>query len=63
MNPLRWKREHKIALLAAAVLGACIGIFAGVRQTGSQPDQVALWAIAGAAMGVVGVFLRVLLRN
>ena len=32
MNPLRWKRKHQIALLGAAIVGACIGIFAGARQ-------------------------------
>jgi hypothetical protein len=29
VNPLHWKREHQIAFLGAAVVGAAIGIFAG----------------------------------
>jgi amino acid transporter len=67
MNPLRWKREHQIAFLGAAVFGACIGIFAGVRQV--QPSAnlywlwMVLWGAAGAAMGATGAFIRQLSRD
>jgi hypothetical protein len=31
MNPLRWKREHQIALLGAGIIGAVVGFIFGVR--------------------------------
>jgi hypothetical protein len=67
MNPLRWKREHQIAFFGAAVFGACIGIFAGVRRVEQSANLywlvVGLWGAAGAAMGASGAFIRQLLRD
>jgi hypothetical protein len=32
MNPLRWKREHQIALLGAAIIGAIVGFIFGIHE-------------------------------
>jgi hypothetical protein len=71
MNPLHWKREHQIALLGAAVVGAAIGIFAGTRQVEPSADLywlwlwlwLARWGAAGAVMGATGGFIRQLSRG
>jgi hypothetical protein len=55
MNPLHWKREHQIALLGAAVVGAAIGIFAGSRQIEPSANEYWLWlALCGVAGGSDG---------
>ena len=67
MNPLHWKREHQIALLGAAVVGAAIGIFAGSRQVEPSANHhwlwLALWGAAGSVMGATGGFIRQLSRS
>jgi hypothetical protein len=67
MNPLRWKREHQIAFLGAAVVGAGIGIFAGTRQVEPSVNHywlsLALWGVAGAVTGAAGAFMRQLARD
>jgi hypothetical protein len=67
MNPLRWKREHQIALLGAAVVGAAIGIFAGTRQIEPSADHywiwLGIWGAAGTGMGATGGFIRQLSRS
>jgi hypothetical protein len=67
MNPLHWKREHQIAFLGAAVVGACIGIFAGTRQVEPSANLywllVGLWGAAGAVVAAAGAFIRQLLRD
>jgi amino acid transporter len=67
MNPLHWKREHQIALLGAAVVGAAMGIFAGTRQVEPSADHywiwLGLWGAAGTAMGAAGGFIRQLSRS
>ena len=69
MNPIRWKRDHQIAFLGAAVFGAFVGIVVGVRRTDPSASQdlywltLGLWAGAGAAAGAAGGFIRQLLRG
>jgi amino acid transporter len=67
MNPIHWKREHQIALLGAAVVGAAIGIFGGSRQVELSANQywlwLALWGGAGTVMGAMGGFIRQLSRS
>jgi hypothetical protein len=67
MNPLHWKREYQIAFLGAAVFGACVGIFAGVRQIEPSASfywfHVGLWGAIGAVMGAAGAFVRQLMRD
>jgi hypothetical protein len=67
MNPLNWKREHQIAFLGAAAIGACIGVVAGTRQLEPSTSHywvwVGLWGLAGAATAAAGAFIRQLLRN
>jgi hypothetical protein len=67
MNPLNWKREHQIAFLGAAAIGACIGVVAGARQLEPSTSHywvwAGLWGLAGAATAAAGAFIRQLLRN
>ena len=67
MNPLHWKREHQIAFLVAAVFGAGMGIFIGMRQVepSTSPDwlHVASWGVAGAMLAGAGAYVRQLIRN
>jgi hypothetical protein len=67
MNPLHWKRDHQIAFLGAAVLGACIGTFVGVRQVEPSANfywlWVGLWGAAGTLMSAAGAFIRQLFRD
>jgi hypothetical protein len=67
MNPVRWKREHQIALLGAAVVGAATGIFAGTRQVEPSADHywiwLGIWGAAGTVMGATGGFIRQLSRS
>jgi hypothetical protein len=32
MNPLKWKREHQVALFCAVVLGCLAGLILGLRE-------------------------------
>ena len=48
MNPLEWKREHRIALLCAFVLGCFGGLFVGLHEISSSGHfrWVTLWCSA-----------------
>lgn len=69
MNPLRWRRAHRIAFFGAAVLGACMGFVVGVRRVDPSVNQdfywlwLGLWMVSGAVMGVLGGYIRQLLRR
>ena len=69
MNPLHWTRTHRIAFLAAATLGACIGFVVGIGRVDPSVSQnfywlrLALWVVSGAVMGAAGGFIRQLLRR
>jgi FtsH-binding integral membrane protein len=67
MNPVHWKREHQIAFLVAAVIGAGMGIYIGVRQVEPSTNaywlHVGLWGVAGMMLAAAGAFIRQLIRN
>lgn len=69
MNPLRWKREHRIAFFGAMVFGACLGFVVGLRRVDPQVVQhfywlwLAVWIISGAVLGAIGGFIRQSLRR
>ena len=67
MNPFDWKREHQIAFLVAAVIGAGMGIFIGVRQVEPSTNaywlHVGSWGVAGTMLAAFGAFIRQLIRN
>ena len=67
MNPFDWKREHQIAFLIAALIGAGMGIYIGMRQVApsSSSDwlQVGAWGIAGTMLAAAGAYFRQLMRN
>ena len=51
MNPLRWKREHQIALLGVAVVGAAMRHFGGIVQIEPAADhnwiRLGIWGARG----------------
>jgi hypothetical protein len=79
MNPLRWKREHRIAFFCAAALGCLVGLVVGIQHVspGEHPltklDQfylpleywmlLALWAALGGVVGAAIIYIRQLLRT
>lgn len=75
MNPLWWKREHQIALAAAAALGLVIGLTWGLhhvhyrmfpdfwRSDGTYWLSVGAWGLFGGAIGAAFVYIRQLLRS
>ena len=67
MNPLHWKREHQIAFLVAAVVGAVMGVYIGLRQVEPATNlywlHVGIWGLAGAMLAGVGAFIRQLIRD
>lgn len=64
MNPLRWKPEHRAALLVAILVGAAVGLGIGyvaenpdwrfrtslVAWVGRKPDDAIVWTCMGAAV-------------
>lgn len=69
MNPLRWKREHRIAFFVATIFGAAMGFIIGLRRVDPQVVQdfywlwLVVWIISGAALGAIGAFIRQSLRR
>ena len=67
INPLRWKREYQIAFFAAAMFGAVVGFFIGLRQTEPSTQfywlHVGAWGVVGGVFAAVGAFVRQLLRG
>ena len=52
INPLQWKREHKIALLCVIGLGLFVGGFIGMHEV--SPDHFARWWAWGCDPYVCG---------
>jgi hypothetical protein len=78
MNPLNWSREHQLAMLIAAVIGAALAtvlgylVYASGWGEGAVPFESWLWrvfggpiwwALFGAVIGGAIVFVRNLLRG
>jgi hypothetical protein len=72
MNPFKWRREHQIALVLGAVLGAVILLVIGFMYRGLNYEMIssghfssassARWAILGALIGACLVYVRRLLQ-
>lgn len=69
MNPLRWKREHQVALTIAALIGAVIGPLAGYGLSNDGWSlsfwfgrSAFVWIIGGAAIGAAIVYVIRLAR-
>jgi len=76
MNPVRWKREHQIALGIAGIIGATLGVLVAYTtrlspnsmgffywlDTRGWPDVI-WWALLGALIGGGIVYARQLLRS
>jgi hypothetical protein len=72
MNPFEWRREHQIALVLGALLGAVILLVIGFMYRGLNYGTIssgllwsassARWAILGALIGGCLVYVRRLLQ-
>lgn len=79
MNPLMWKREHKLALGLATIIGCVVGLvvgyfaFSSSGGEGYYPPGVWLshpmyyrvywWALGGGIVGGGLVYIRQLMRS
>jgi hypothetical protein len=52
MNPLEWKREHKLALAVALFLGAFVGVLAAMREVEPYGH---VWAYSHFVADAVGL--------
>jgi hypothetical protein len=72
MNPFVWRREHQIAIILGAILGAVILLVIGFMYRGLNygtltsdllwSSSTARWAILGALIGGFMVYVRRLLQ-
>ncbi len=72
MNPVTWRREHQLAIILGAVLGAVILEVVGFMYRGLNVGRMTSelfwsgstlrWAILGALIGACMVYIRALLR-
>ena len=72
MNPFAWRREHQVALILGAILGAVILEVIGFMYRGLNYGTIssalfwspstARWAILGALIGGCIVYVRRLLQ-
>jgi hypothetical protein len=78
MNPLSWSREHQLALLVAALIGAALAtvlgylVYASGWGEGAVPFESWIlrlfagplwWALFGAVIGGASIFVRNLMRG
>jgi polyferredoxin len=72
MNPLKWRREHQLALVLGAVLGIGLGFVAGYSYHGIHFEKglslyitggsAFRWGIFGALVGGTTIYIRQLLH-
>ena len=72
MNPFVWRREHQIAIILGAIVGAVILVVIGFMRRGLDYGMLtsdlfwsastARWAILGALIGGFIVYVRRLLQ-
>ena len=73
MNPFVWRREHQVAVILGAVLGAVIVEVIGFMYRGLNFGMISSdlfwsasttrWAILGALLGACMVYVRRLLQT
>jgi hypothetical protein len=73
MNPLEWRREHQIAIILGAILGAVIFEVIGFMYRGLNFSRMTSelfwsastvrWAILGVLVGTCLVYVRALLMR
>jgi hypothetical protein len=78
MNPLSWSREHQLALLVAALIGATLAtvlgylVYAAGWGEGAVPFESWIlrlfagpiwWAFYGAVIGCASIFVHNLMRG
>jgi hypothetical protein len=72
MNPLAWRREHQMAIILGAILGAVILLLIGFMYRGLNYGTISFqlwssssvrWAILGALIGGCIVYVRRLLQT
>ncbi len=73
MNPLKWRSEHQLALVLAAVLGIGLGLAAGYIYHHINFSEGTLspyltggsafrWGVFGALVGGTTIYIRQLLQ-
>ncbi len=79
MNPLRWKREHQIALAGAVLVGFALGLAFGYARdthfssfwewfvTALNPNYPGTggigWSVFGAFMGAAAIYVVQVMRR
>jgi hypothetical protein len=71
MNPLKWRREHQVALLLGAAVGIAIGLLIGFIYNGvhyaTLPQWLGWsafrWGVLGALVGGTTIYMRQLLHR
>jgi Mg/Co/Ni transporter MgtE len=72
MNPFAWRKEHRVAIILGAILGAVILVVIGFMYRGLNYGTISSglfwsgstirWAILGALIGGCMVYVRRLLQ-
>jgi len=73
MNPLKWRREHQVALALGAAMGICVGLVIGYIYNDVHFANATLplfleggsgfrWGVFGALVGGCTIYVRQLLR-
>jgi hypothetical protein len=72
MNPLKWRREHQVALVLGALIGVAVGlaigfIYNGVHYVTLFPwlagGSALRWGVFGALVGGATIYMRQLLHD
>lgn len=72
MNPLKWRREHQVALLVGIALGIVAGLVIGFMHNGIHYATLSpwltggsgfRWGVFGALVGGAAIYMRQLMHE